>query len=265
MGGRIPIERLVREPEPDGETSIVLRIGRTVGEGVAAAVVSAFPASLRMGDEASILRALEQWIVLSALGIPVAVLAVVVIKRARVGLHMLAGDQAPVLALGALWWSVIELGLLSIFGTVLRKTTHQTSLAGVAFAAFAIISGAFVGLLARRTIAMLARGGPGLQKIALVVAGAAAFIAIMLIGVRTSRAEGIHTAAALVDVLALAVTTTVASSRVFDRYRPLAIAGMPSAIFVLMVGLTTLRFDPRLDEALPETAPVHAAMLQLVH
>jgi FtsH-binding integral membrane protein len=264
MGGRLPIERLAREPEPEADTSIILRVGRTVGEGVAAAVISALPGALRMGEEASVLRALEQWIVLGALGTPIAVTAVLVIKRARVGLHMLAGDRANVLALGVLWWSVIELGLLSLFGAVLRKTTHQHALAGVTFAAFAIVTGAFVGLLAKRTTSSIARGGPVAQKSALLVAGGAAFVAVMLIGVRTSRAEGLHTAAALVDVLALAVTSTVASSRAFDRYRPLAIAGVPSAIFILMVGFTTLRFDPRLDEVLPETAPVHAAMLQLV-
>jgi hypothetical protein len=264
MGGRLPIERLVREPEPDAETPLVTRVGRTVGKGVVTAVASTLPAALRMGDEPSVLRALEQWLVLSAVSTPLAIATVLVIRRARIGLNVLAGDRGSLLALGVLWWSIIELSLLSVFGAVLRKTTHQHALAGVTFAGFAVVTGIVVALFAARTTGLLARGGLRAQRNALLAAGAAAFIVVMVVGVRTSRAEGLHTAAALVDLLALAVTATVASSRAFDRYRPLAIGGVPAAILVLMIGLTTLRFDPKLQDSLTETAPVHAAIIDLL-
>jgi hypothetical protein len=253
------------EPEPESEAPLITRIGFAVAGAVGAAITSALPAALRMGDEGSIGRALEQWVVLSALGIPIALAAVAVLQRARVGLRLLMGERAPLLAIGVLWWSVIELGLLSGFGAVLRKTTHHHALAGVTFAAFAMGSGALVGLFARRISAMLGRGGPNLQRVGLVIAGASAFVAVMLVGIRTSRAEGIHTAAALVDVLALGVTSTIASSRLVTRSRYLAIAGVPAAVVILVIGLTTLRLDPKLSESLRETAPVHSLVVDLFH
>jgi hypothetical protein len=258
------MDRLAPEASADGE-ALVMRVGRTFGKGVVAAVTSTLPAALRMGDGASIGGALAGWIVLCALATPLAIVAVFVIKRARVGLQMIAGDRASLFVLGVVWWSVTELGLLSLFGALLRKTTHQHALAGVTFAAFAAVTGALVGLFAKRTMSLLARSGAGVQKTALVVAGGAAFVILMLVGLRTSRAEGIHTAAALVDVLSLTVATAIASSRMFDRYRPLAIGGVPAAILLVMVGLTTLRFDPKVGEALPETAPLEAAMIDLLH
>ncbi|MBX3202876.1 MAG: hypothetical protein KF894_32415 [Labilithrix sp.] len=259
-----PIESLAREPEPDGDdTSLPERLGFIVAGGVAAAIASSIPASLRTGGEGSVVRVLEQWIVLSAVSTPLAVAAVAVLRRARVGLQLLAGDRAPLLAMGVLWWSVIELGLLSLFGALLSKTTHHHALAGVTFAAFAVGSGVVVALFARRTTMVLARGGASLQKLGLAIAGGSAFLGILFVGIRTSRAEGMHTAAALVDALAFAVATVIASSRAFGRWRPLAIAGAPVAILVILIGLTTLRFDPKLMQALPERAPVHAVVVGL--
>lgn len=274
MMDRPPMERLpphrALEPEPsDGDNStpsspsMVMRVGYIVAGGVIAAVASSFPGSLRMGEEGSASRALEQWIVLSALATPLGVLAVAVLRRARVGLRMLMGDRATLLFMGVLWWCVIEIGLLAIVGTVLRKTTHHHALAGVTFAAFAVASGVVVGLLARRATSVLARGGASLQKVGLYIAGGAAFLIVMLVGVRTSRAEGLHTAAALVDALALAITSTIASSKAFGRVRAMAIAGVPVAVLVIMVGFTTLRFDPKLRESLMETAPIHALVIGL--
>lgn len=258
------MERLVHEPEPDSDgSSVVMRVGYIVAGGVVAAVASSLPAALRMGDESSASRALEQWVVLSALATPVCVAAVAVLRRARVGLRLLMGERAHLLAIGVLWWSVIELGLLSIFGAVLRKTTHHHALAGATFAVFAIVSGALVGAFARKTTGTLARGEASVQKVGLAIAGGAAFLVLMLVGVRTSRAEGLHTASALVDALALAVTSTITSSRAFARGRPMAIAGVPVAVLVLIVGLTTLRYSPKLRESLIETAPVHTLVFSL--
>jgi hypothetical protein len=264
MTGQPPLERLAQEPEPESDgASIVMRLGFIVAGGVLSAIASSLPPALRMGDDGSASRALEQWIVLSAVSTPLAVAAVAGLRRARIGLRLLLGEQASLLALGVLWWSVLELALLSMFGALLRKTTHHHALAGVSFAAFAVVTGVVVGLFARRTTMMLARGGASLQKIALVIAGGCAFVGIMVVGIRTSRAEGLHTAAGLVDVLAFAVTTTIASSRLFGRWRPVAIAGVPVATLVLMVGLTTLRFDPALRQSLMDTAPIHSLVIGL--
>jgi hypothetical protein len=268
-------ERLVPAPAPspgaggaggaDAQASLVMRAGLTAGKGVVAALVSSVPAAFRLGEEFSAGRGLEEWLVLAALATPLAMIAIYVVKRARVGLHLLFGERAPLLVIGLLWWCVVELGLLAVFGAVLRKTTHQHALAGVTFAFFAVATGGLIAVFAKRATARVAREGTSAQKLALLVAGAAAFLLVMLVGIRTSRTEGLHTAAALVDVMSLSVTSAIASSKLFDRHRALAIGGAPAAILLLMVGLTTLRFDPKLRESLPETAPFHAAIIDLLH
>jgi hypothetical protein len=255
----------MRQPEPlpgaGTETPFAMRIGLTAGKGVAAALVSSVPAAFRVGDEATLGRAFEEWLVLAAIATPIAIAAIFIVKRARIGLHVLFGERAPLLVIGLLWWCVVELGLLSVFGAVLRKTTHQHALAGVTFAFFALVTGPIIAVFAKRATSRVAREGTSAQKLALLVAGAAAFLLVMLVGIRTSRSEGLHTAAALVDVMSLSVTSAIASSKLFDRHRALAIGGAPATILLLMVGLTTLRFDPKLRESLPETAPFHAAII----
>lgn len=264
MTGHPPTARLAHEPENDesGEP-IILRLGFIVAGGVLSALVSALPAALRMGEGGSVARALEQWIVLAAVATPLAVVGVAVMRRARVGLRLLMGDRAELLALGVLWWSVLEVALLSIFGAVLRKTTHQHALAGVTFSMFAVMSGVVLALFARKTTMMLADATPTMRKAALGIGAACAFLGLTIVGVRLSRAEGMHTAAGLVDSLAFAVATAIASSRLLVRWRPVAIAGVPLAVLVIMVGLTTLRFEPGLSKALAETAPMHSLVIAL--
>lgn len=264
MSGQPPIETLAHEPEPDSDgPSIVTRFGFIVAGGVVSAFASSLPAALRMANDASAPRAIEQWVVLAAVSMPLAVTAVAVLRRARVGLLLLVGERALLLAVAVLWWSVIELGLLSVFGALLRKTTHHHALAGVTFSAFAIVTGIIVALFARRGTMILVRGGTSVPKIGLVMAAACAFVVTMLVGLRASRAEGLHAAAALVDVLAFAMTTTIASSRLFNRWRPMAIAGVPVAVLLIIAGLTTLRFDPKLQESLGAVAPIHAFVIGL--
>src|SRR4051794_21677542 len=110
-------------PEPleedEAAASFVTRLGTVVGGGVVAAAASSLPAELRMGDGGSILRAIEQWLALAAILTPLAILVVAVFRRGRVGLRILAGPRAPLFAAAALWWAVLELGVLSVFGSVL--------------------------------------------------------------------------------------------------------------------------------------------------
>jgi hypothetical protein len=261
---RPPIERLAPDPEAQsGEGPLVVRIGFVLAGGVVSAIVSSFLAALRMGEEASVGRALEQWVVLAAFGTPIGVAAVAVLRRARVGLRLLMGEHAPLLAIGVLWWSVIELGLLSVFGAALRKTTHHHALAGVTFAIFAVISGVLVAAFAHKATAIMARGGSRAQRASLAIAGAASFVVVLLVMFRTSRAEGLHTAGALVDAFVFAVSATLASSRMFTRLRPLALAGGPLAVFVMLLGFLLLRGDTKLRGELLESAPVHALVMDL--
>lgn len=250
--------------EDEAAASFVTRFGTVVGGGVLAAAASSLPAELRMGDGGSILRAIEQWLALGAILTPLAIVVVAVFRRGRTGLRLLAGDRAPLFAAAALWWAVLELGVLSVLGAVLRAKTHHHGLAGVTFAILALISGLVVGLLAVRGVRMLLKMPPGGHRVALMVAAAAAFVVVALVGIRTSRAVGLHTAGALVDSLALLVSSAIASSRAMARWRPLAVGGVPIAAAILLLGFAVVRAEPDLKELLAEGAPLQAWLLSLL-
>ena len=264
-----------REPHPptfgnepldvhDSGASFVTRFGTVVGGGVLAAAASSLPAELRMGDGGSILRAISQWLALAAILTPLAIVVVAVFRRGRTGLRQLAGEAGPLFVAAALWWAVLELGVLSVLGAVLRARTHHHGLAGVTFAILALVSGLVVALLAVRGVRMLSKMPPGGHRVALMVAAAAAFAVVALIGIRTSRAVGLHTAAALVDSLALLVSAAIASSRGMARWRPLAVGGVPIAAAILLLGFACVRAEPDLKELLAEGAPLQAWILSLL-
>lgn len=247
----------------DAHASLILRIGILVAGGVIAGVIGSMPAALRLGGDGSLGELLERWAILSALSLPLAVVAVAVLRRARVGVRELLGERAKLVVIGVMWWSVIMLGLLAVVGAVLRKTTHHHALAGVTFAFFAVASGVVVGLLARRTAAMLGRGGTKLQRVGLSIVGGCAVVMLMLVLVKTGKTTELRAAAGLVDAIALSIVAVMTSSRAFTRLRPLAVIGLPVAILVLVVGLTLLRFDPKLQPILDAGAPLHALVLDL--
>lgn len=240
--------------------TLVMRLGTVVGGGVLAAMVSSLPAVLRIGDGGA-LRAIEQWLALAALLTPVAIVVVAVLRRGRVGLSILVGARGPLFAAAALWWAVLELGVLSIFGSVLRAKTHHHGLAGVTFAILALVSGLVIALLASRGVRMLLRMPPGGHRVALIVAASSAFIVVSLIGIRTSRATGLHTAAAVVDSLALVVAAAIASTRAMSRWRPLAVGGVPVAVGILLLGIVCITAEPELKAILSEGAPLQAWVL----
>lgn len=248
------------EEDEDRLASPVIRFGTVVGGGAASAIVSSLPAVLRMGD-GSIVRALEQWLALSALLTPLAILVVAVFRRARMGMRILAGQQAELFAAAALWWAVIELGLLAVAGAVLRAKTHHHGLAGVTFAIFALVSGLVIALLAVRGVRLMARYPSAGHRLALMIVAGCCFFAIILVGFRTARAEGLHTAAALVDALALAVAGAIASTRVLSRLRMLAMVGVPLAAAVLLLGIAMVRSEPDLGTMLADAAPLHGFVL----
>jgi hypothetical protein len=176
-------------------------------------------------------------------------------------MKFLAGEKTPIIVAGLLWWCVLELGLLAIFGGVLRKNTHHHGLAGVTFATFAVFSGAAVAVLAIRTARLLGRAEKRIQRAALGITSGAAFMAILVVGIRTGRAPALSTAAALVDVSALVLGASVLSSRAVAHVRPITIGGVPAAILVLLLGISTLIAEPRVREQIAARAPMHAWFL----
>lgn len=251
----------VAAPQGQAGGSLVLRIGFIVAGGVITALASALAAALRMGNEASPLRAIEQWLVLTAIATPLAVLAVFALGRARAGLRILAGDRAVAFAAGFLWWCVIELGLLSLFGALLKKTTHNHALAGVAFAMFGTFTGILALLFARRSAIVLARAGPGSARAGFAIAAASAGLVTLLVLVRTARADDLHTAGGLLDAVLFGTLATLTSSPHLTRFRPLAIVGMPVAVLLVVAGLTTLGLDPPIRDSLTVAAPLHGLVI----
>jgi hypothetical protein len=252
---QLPVE------EDEAEASLVARFGAVFGGGVLTAILASLPAALRIGDGGQIARALEQWLALTALLVGPAILLVFVTRRARVGMRMLAGERAPIILSGLLWWCVLELGLLAIFGGVLRKNTHHHGLAGVTFAAFAVFSGAAMAILAIRAGRLLTRVDKRLQKMALVITSGAAFLAIVVVGVRTGRAPALSTAAALVDASALALSASVLSSRAVAHVRAITIGGVPAGVLILILGISSLIAEPRVREQIAAHAPIHGWFL----
>lgn len=257
---------MVGHPPPDVSLSVGARLGTIAGGGTLAAIVASLPTEMRVGD-GGVIRTFEQWFGLAALLAPLAIVFVAIFRRARAGLTLLAGERAPLLAAAVLWWSVLQLGLLSIVGSILRAKTHHHGLAGVTFALFALTSGIVIGLLAARGASMLERlpgAGDRIRRVALTIVTLVALLLLGLVELRTSRATGLHTAAALVDILALMAASGLASTRIVTRWRALAFGGIPLAAAIAILGIATLRTTPNLSTILAESAPVQAWLLGLL-
>lgn len=261
-----------REPQPptfgqhslevDGAAAaLVPRLGSVFGGGALASAVSSLPGALRSGDGSSVLRTLEQWVALTAILMPLAVLVVMVFRRGRIGLQVLAGDRSLLIVAAALWCAVVDLGALSVFGAILRAKTHHRGLAGVTFAVLALFTCGVVALVAVRGVRMLLKMPASAHRVALAVVAATSFLVVALIGVRISRADRLPTVGALVDGLALLISSAIGSSRFMTRWRPFVVAGPPLALTSLVLGFVCLRVEPDLSGHFSRGAPVQAWLL----
>lgn len=250
-----------RPSESDDGSSRVTRFGTIVGAGLVSAIFSSLPAELRIGDGGSMARAWTTWLVLSSVVLPLGVVVAIIFRRARVGLRLLAGDRVAPLALAVLVWVAGELLLLSTFGALLRSNTHHHGLAGVTFAIFAVASGLGMAVVAARFVRSIGRLGPSWERFGVLSGGLVVFALLVVAGVRGSDAPDLPTSAWLVDGLALSVAAAIASSPTFARVRLFAIVSVPVAAGVLLIGLSLLRMDPIVREALVRHAPLHAHLM----
>ena len=252
-------------PAPAGSTSeeppLVIRIGTVIAGGVAASMAASLPPVMRIGDGGNMPLALVNWVALAGLLLPLAIIAVAVLRRGRAGVQLLVGDGVQLFIAGLLWWAVTEIGLLSVFGAVLRAKTHHHGLAGVTFAVVAVGSAVFVGLVAWRGARVVGRFDPKVHRLALFAAGGAALIELTILAVRTSHADALRTTSMLVDVFALVLASAMASSRLVSRLKPVAFAGAPFAVLVFIAGSMALYTKPELRASLPKGAPLHAVVL----
>jgi hypothetical protein len=256
-------------PEPQQEQrssrgSIVLRVGAGVGASVLAASLCVVPAALRIGGGAS------TWVVLAALALAPMIVAVPVLRRARVGLRAFGGPHASASMLAVVLWLVALFAMLVPFGSMLRATTHHHALAGVTFALVATILALVLAAVCARVAAILAAQSERTRR-ALVAMVSATLAAIVLFG-GMRLAHALQGAAALppsasatfVDALAFAIAALFASRPAFSSRRALAIVGPPAAAIIIFVGLSLLRSSAGLPDILTERAPAFAAVAHLI-
>jgi hypothetical protein len=251
----------------DDGGSAVVRFGSAVGLAAAAALACVVPAALRVASsDAGDVGATHAWVALAATALLPMLAAVVVLRGAREGLRAFAGPGAGLRLYGvALWMSTLLVGL-SLFGSVLRATTHQHALAGVTFAFGALALAIGDALVCVRIVA-IARGLPeGGRRVLLLAVAIAVGILLLAVGVRFVRAAS-HDAASyaaagtVVDVLAFALAALFASRRSLVSRRSIALVGPPVAVVVAAVGIAMLR-DASMRAAIGDRAPAFGAVVE---
>ncbi|HLK40205.1 MAG TPA: hypothetical protein VKU41_25815 [Polyangiaceae bacterium] len=247
--------------------SAAVRFGTAVGIALAAAVACTFPAALRISSAVATLGLVTTWIALSALGVAPMVAAVVVLRGARAGLRTFAGPGAELRAFGVGLWLTLLLVTLSYFGAVLRATTHHHALAGVTFAAGAIVLAVGTALVCVRVVAILRAMAPSTRSVVALAIGGVAALALAWTGLRFLQAV-VHDSSSttaggtVVDVLAFCLASLFAARPAFATQKPIALVGPPVAVFLAAVGLSMLR-DPTLRDAVEERAPAFAPLADL--
>jgi hypothetical protein len=190
--------------------------------------------------------------------------SVVVLRGAREALRAFAGPGAGLRAFGVGFWLATTFVSLSLFGRVLRSTTHHHALAGVTFAIGALVVAAGLGLASARIVGIAAKAPPVARVVFLGLLAALAGLGLVYVGLHFVRAAS-HDAASyavagtVVDVAAFALAAVFASRRVRVARRALAMVGPPVAVAVAALGLTMLH-DASLRDAIDARAPAYAAV-----
>ncbi len=232
-----------------------------MGAGAGAAIVCVLPAALRVAShgEPGVAPALVS---LAACALAPMIAAVAVLRGAREGMRAFAGPGAGLRAFGVgLWLATLLVGL-SIFGSVLRASTHHHALAGVTYAFGALAFAVADALVCARVMA-IARAMPDRGRRVLLLALALAVgILLFAVGVRFVRAASkddasFAAAGTVVDVLAFVLAAIFAGRLRQAWRRPLALVGPPVAVIVAVVGIVELR-GAVVHDAVVERAPAFA-------
>jgi hypothetical protein len=246
--------------EPDArEGTLLTRFGTAVGAALIACALATGPAALRIS---SVEGASGAWPALVASTLLPMVLAVGVLRRARVGLRSFAGSRA--LAIG-LWLPSVYVAMF-VIGTALRATTHHHPLAGVTFSILALIAAIGLAPFAVRVAAILTAWRAERRWAPLAATLVVALFAIVVVTARAAHGLGASSASpspsaagssasALVDLLALGMASLLASRPELATRRVLALFGPPVAAVVFVLGMTNLTRSNALAGAIDERAP----------
>ncbi|MCL2449597.1 MAG: hypothetical protein FWD17_11675 [Polyangiaceae bacterium] len=264
-------------PKPHREG--ILRLGTAVGLGAGAALACVLPATLRVAA-VSPEGGPRVWITLGAAALLPMIGAVVVLRGARdglraFGLHAEAeGDWTPRSeaaerrAIGIALWLATLLILLSVFGGLLRATTHHHALAGVTYAIGALFLAIASALGCARIVAILDAASEGTRRVAsgtlaVVTAAALAWVAVRFLRAATVDEASASAASVVVDILAFSLAAGFAARPSFAGRRALALVGPPVAITVLVLGLITI-YGGTLRTAIDDRAPAYSAIVDLL-
>jgi hypothetical protein len=255
---------------PQERPPFVVRFGSAVLVGALGAVACTLPAAMRVTETLPGGPGTARvWVALAAAALAPMAAAVGVLRGARVGLRAFAGPKAGVRAFGVALWLALVFATLALFGSVLRATTHHHALAGVTFAIGAVVVAIALGVLCARVVA-IAESGARARHVVLAITGIIAAIAIAYVGLRFARALARPTdmpstaGGSLVDMLAFLIAATFASRPSLAGRRALMIAGPPLAAAVLALGVSALRSDPSVRDAIAERAPAFSPAVQLL-
>jgi len=255
-----------REPDAEDEAgSFVLRFGTGVGAGAIAAAAAAVPAAMRASAAAGASVFVVWTACVASLVVPTLV-AVLVLRRARIGVRALGGTDAPARTLGVVLWLFSLFVFEALFGSVLRATTHHHALAGTTYAIVSVGVAIVLGVLCARVSTIIATRSEGVRRFLLVALSGLLAIAIVVAGLRFARAFGGGEAGApspgalLVDLLAFAIAALFASRPSLAARRSLAFAGPPIAAALFAIGIWSLRSSPGVADAIATHAPAIAPM-----
>ena len=253
--------------ESDG--SRILRLATAVSSAALAALVCSIPATTRVSAPLAHLHSPARvWIALAAGALLPMLVAILVLRGARKGLRTFGGSAWELPAYGAALWFATLLVELSLLGRLLRATTHNHALAGVAFALGALATAVASALVCIRVVALLNAASPESRLLfeSVVALGALGALGWGLVGF--SRAvlldeASAAAAATVVDTLAFGLAAVLAAGPSLVRWRALALAGAPIALVVALLGGSMSR-DGALSRAIEQRAPLFALLTHWV-
>jgi hypothetical protein len=255
----------------DARAPLVVRFGSALLVGAVAALACTLPASMRVvATLAGGPDTLRVWLALGAAALAPMVVAVGVLRGARVGLRAYVGPGAGARAFGVALWLALLFSVLALFGDTLRATTHHHALAGVTFAMGAVVVAVGLAVACARIVGLVQNGSANVRRAVIALATLVAVLGVAFVSMRFARAlsrpsDTPSTAGGtLVDMLAFVIAAAFASRPSLAGRRVLMLAGPPLAVAVLALGISLLRGDPSVCDAIAERAPIYLPIVQLV-
>ncbi|MGD0677031.1 MAG: hypothetical protein ABSC94_16570 [Polyangiaceae bacterium] len=245
--------------------STVLRFGTAVGTGTAASFACVIPATLRVSSLVSATEGtIRVWVALAAAAFVPMVLCVLVLRSAREGLRAFGGVGVELRAYAVVLWLAWLLVALSIFGSILRATTHQHALAGVTYGFGAVAIAVGSAVVCARIFAILRNTSAAVRRLLAIVlaaltAAAVGWVCLRFLSEASRDPASAGAAATVLDVLAFSLAAGFAARPPFATERALALVGPPIAVTLLALGALTLRDTP-LRDAIDDEAPAFSVV-----